>query len=124
MLCADRLSTKLENILSHEARQNIMYDNMESGFELSELYFTVGQVLRMASTWIEESMDDLKSFVQRLVEDITFPLDTREGSDAGAELNLQNWMTVISHQRRLGNEILSRSAKKQEEIKSLQADVC
>lgn len=105
-----------------------MYDTLSSEFELSKFYFTMLQVLRIASEWVQESMNDLGDFAaafekENMANCRMFELGSDESNDAAMKLNRQNWRTVVLHQRRLGEELLKRSAKKQEEIKSLRDEL-
>jgi hypothetical protein len=108
-----------------------MYDG--NGFQLSEFYFAILQVLRIASVWIKESMSDLSTLVDDIEERffsaetaedwITFLPDSTETQHEAIKVFKQNWGSVISHQRRIGNGLLNRIAKKEEEIKSLRDGV-
>ncbi|KAK4116135.1 hypothetical protein N656DRAFT_227040 [Canariomyces notabilis] len=104
-----------------------------SAFELSEFYFAIEQLLRIAADWIQESMDDLQSVYVRILErcfsaerrntvsgtKITFIPLYPAAQEAALAVFHQNWKRVLSHQQRLGNNLLSRIAKKREEVKSL-----
>lgn len=113
---------------------------------LSEFYFTVIQILRISAEWIQESMDDL----QRMVDDMeqlyfASPADaqaanflpgtpTADGDvgatasnvamqEAAANMFRKNWNGVILEQQRLGNALLARVAKIEQETKSLRDGV-
>ncbi|KAK0638564.1 hypothetical protein B0T16DRAFT_421359 [Cercophora newfieldiana] len=120
------LNADLENILSPERRREMMVDNND--LELSDLYFAVIHILRIAANWIQESMDDLN----RMVEDVkrlyltsaqnefaTFLPIELGSQDAAMEMFNQNWEQVTSLQQRIGMALLARIAKTQEEVKGL-----
>jgi hypothetical protein len=109
---------------------------------LSESYFTVMQILRISAEWIQESIDDLC----RMVEDMErlylvsaangqfpgfLPVGASESANSESAVNLdaaanafrQNWESVIRQQKQLGNALLARIAKKEEETKSLRDGV-
>ncbi len=107
-------------------------DDNES--RLSKFYFTVIQILRIASGWIQESTDDLRRtvddmerlyFLQTADEMATFLPSTPEMGtrDAAIQTFKQNWESVILDQQRRAVALLSRIAVKQEEIVALRADV-
>ncbi|KAK3358108.1 hypothetical protein B0T25DRAFT_176863 [Lasiosphaeria hispida] len=124
------LSADLANILSPESRREIMVDG--SDLRLSEFYPAVLQILRIAADWIQESMDDLRWMVddmQRLYFSPNTHADSyatflpselkAKGQDAATAIFKQNWDSVKSHQQRLGKALLTRIARKQEEVESL-----
>jgi hypothetical protein len=110
-----------------------MFDTASSQFTLSEFYFTVLQVLRIASEWIQESMDQLVRLAEDLEEAIInddektlFPSRRYwppEIKEPARDVFKHNWDCVISYQQRLGKGLLSRIDKKQEEVKSLRDGV-
>jgi len=97
---------------------------------LSEFYFAVLHILRIAADWIQESMDDLGRTVEhmewcysslnneRLATGGSSP-PAFSAQDTALDSLRQNWESVISHQQRLGNALLARIARKQEHVKSL-----
>ncbi|RWA06817.1 hypothetical protein EKO27_g8294 [Xylaria grammica] len=127
------LEVDLRNILSEDRRQKMMVD--DDGLKLSDFYFSILQILRIAAEWIQQSIEDLHKLVNE-IEEATFSVradepsanlgkgvtslpETSDAREAMIEVSRQNWESVISHQKRLANPLLSRIAKKQEEIKSL-----
>jgi hypothetical protein len=82
-------------------------------------------------------MDDLQSVYVRILErcfsaerrntvsgtKITFIPPYPAAQEAALAVFHQNWKRVSSHQQRLGNNLLSRIAKKGEEVKSLRDGV-
>ncbi len=105
-----------------------------SDLRLSESYFAVIQILRIAADWIQESMDDLR----RTVDDIErlylsskitsefanfLPSEPPKAREEAIETFKKNWESVILRQQRIGTALLSRIAKKQEETKSLRDGV-
>ena len=106
----------------------------ESELRLSEFYFTVIQVLRIADNWIQESMDDLRrmfSDMERLyvcstVDDMELatlaPL-TPDARNLAIETFKQNWNVVRSRQKEIGASLQSRIKKREEEVKSLRDGV-
>ncbi|KAI0444365.1 hypothetical protein F4803DRAFT_549171 [Xylaria telfairii] len=123
---------KLDNILSKEDRRKLMVD--DDGLELSDFYFSILQLLRMAAEWIQKSVDDLSTVVndierwnfsvrvdmpRDMFEKLTFLPETGDAKKAMIEVFRENWESVISHQKRLATTLLGRIAKKQEEVKSL-----
>ncbi|KAM7212717.1 hypothetical protein V8F06_011917 [Rhypophila decipiens] len=120
-------NANLDAILSPAGRRSIMIDR--SGLQLSEFYFTMMQTLRIASEWIQESMDDLRHMVNDM-ERLYLSPQTPEGfptflpldatkRDEFIRVYRSNWNSVLLHQQNIGSELLSRIAKKQEELKSL-----
>jgi hypothetical protein len=107
-----------------------MFDDAGSEFALSEFYFQVLQLLRIASEWIKESMDDLESLVRTLEVNYIDPhipepflLGSPQANKAVTEAFRQCWTSVMSHQKRHGEALLRRIAKKQEEVKGLRDGV-
>jgi hypothetical protein len=110
-----------------------MYD--DSNLAVSELYFFISQLLRFASVWIRESVDDLHDFVRKLEDHhfspanktrhphASFLPDTPEAQRAAIEVFRQNWASVTTHQQKLADILLDRIAKKQEEVNSLREGV-
>jgi len=106
-----------------------------SDLRLSELYFAVLQILRIATEWINESINDLR----RMIDDIerlyfapnlngnqhaTFlPQTSNSARDAAIEVFKLNWDRVISHQRTLGDALLTRIAKRRNEVNILREGV-
>jgi hypothetical protein len=126
--------SQLAKILSPKSRREIMVDG--SDLRLSEFYPAVLQILLIAADWIRESMDDLRWMVddmQRLYFSPNTHADSyatllpsglkTEGQDAALALFKQNWDSVKMHQQRLGNSLLNRIARKQEEVKNLKDGV-
>ena len=110
-----------------------MFDKPE--LRLSEFYFAVLQILRIAYDWIKGSMDDLR----RLVDDMennhysveplregrpTFLSESPEKQALEIQLFKRNWRSVLSHQQDIGRELLDRISRRQEEVKSLRDGVC
>ncbi|KEY71379.1 hypothetical protein S7711_11471 [Stachybotrys chartarum IBT 7711] len=119
-------SVDLADILSHPKRLKIMFDDPGSEFALSEFYFAVLQLLRIAHDWIQESMDDLNTLVRTLEVDYMANVSkssllpgSSDLDQAATEVFRQNWEAVVSHQQRLAKELLNRIAKKQGEVSSL-----
>lgn len=107
-----------------------MYDSRE--FQLSEFYFAILQILRIASEWIQESMNDLRRLVDGIENEhfsierkhkITFLPDTPETQRSAVKVFKRNWESVISHQERIGVDLLDRISKKREEVESLRDGV-
>lgn len=107
-----------------------------SDLQLSEFYFAIIQTLRIAADWIQESMDDLQTTVADMERLYFSPEDTTPAADlatflppsqAPRDIEIQvfkkNWDTVLSRQRMIGDALLARIFKKQEEIKSLRDGV-
>ncbi|KAM7196177.1 hypothetical protein V8F33_006289 [Rhypophila sp. PSN 637] len=120
-------NANLGDILSPERRRGIMIDR--SGLQLSEFYFTIMQTLRIASEWIQESMDDLRHMTIDM-ERLYLSSQTPEGfptflppdatkRDEFIRVYRSNWDSVLLRQQSIGSDLLSRIAKKQEELKSL-----
>ncbi|KAK4216872.1 hypothetical protein QBC37DRAFT_370528 [Rhypophila decipiens] len=87
------------------------------------------QTLRIASEWIQESMDDLRHMVNDM-DRLYLSSQTPEGfptflpldatkRDEFIRVYRSNWDRVLLRQHNMGLELLSRIAKKQEELKSL-----
>ncbi|KAI2606607.1 hypothetical protein GGR54DRAFT_620502 [Hypoxylon sp. NC1633] len=122
------LNTDLQNILSHERLREIMLDKPD--LRLSEFYFAVLQILRIASDWIKESMKHLRRLVDNMEIKYYSPNRARDGRPTflsnssekqALEIQMfrQNWGSVLSRQQDIGRELLDRISKKQEEIQSL-----
>ena len=79
------------------------------------LLFAISEVLRIASEWIHETMDDLKN----LVED--FNASTEQIS---TNFVRSNWQTVLSHQAGMGRELLESIEMTTNQVKSLKDFVC
>ncbi len=104
-----------------------------SDLRSSEFYFAVIQILRIATDWIQESMDDLghtvddmkRLYLASSLNDgfATFLPPASDAREATAEVFRQNWESVIQQQRQLGDALLVRVAKKVEETKSLRDGV-
>ncbi|KAK4150573.1 hypothetical protein C8A00DRAFT_17932 [Chaetomidium leptoderma] len=89
------------------------------------------ELLRFASVWIRESVDDLRTVVEVLKEkhfsleekknnpQVSFLPDSPEAQRAALEVFRQNWEIVLSHHQKLADGLLGRIAKKQEEVNSL-----
>lgn len=108
----------------------MMYDSRE--FQLSEFYFAILQVLRIASEWIQESMNDLRRLIDEMEDEhfsierkqkITFLPDSPEAQRSAVKAFKRNWESVISHQQRIGADLLDRISKKREEVESLRDGV-
>ncbi|KAK0619489.1 hypothetical protein B0T14DRAFT_566335 [Immersiella caudata] len=120
------LTTELASVLSPSARGASMF--VENNLQLAEFYFSVLQILRIAASWIQESMDDLGRTVDHIEwlcydsspagasSDSTLNYD----QDPTVEVFRQNWESVKTHHRRLGDALLKRIEKKQEQVKGLQ----
>lgn len=103
-----------------------------SDLRLSEFYPAILRTLRIAAEWIKESMDDLRQMVddmQRLYFSPNTHADSyatflpsrldAKGQDVAAEVFKQNWESVKSYQQRLGEPLLNRIARTQEQVKNL-----
>ncbi|KAK0653044.1 hypothetical protein B0T16DRAFT_323103, partial [Cercophora newfieldiana] len=90
-------------------------------------------ILRLAADWIQESMDDLRRTVdyidqlccvsdmkQFAIVDMTSDSASNNSQDSTLETFRQNWDSVESLQRQIGNGLLARIAKRQAEVKNLQ----
>ncbi|KAK3349674.1 hypothetical protein B0T25DRAFT_459449 [Lasiosphaeria hispida] len=86
-------------------------------------------ILRIAADWIQESLDDLRQMVDDIQERY-FSSTTDEFAtflplepslqDAAFRTFKQNWESVMLLQQRIGTALLSRIAKEQDHVKSLQ----
>ncbi|KAI0380283.1 hypothetical protein F5Y04DRAFT_257846 [Hypomontagnella monticulosa] len=119
------LNSDLQNILSHERLREIMFDKPE--LRLSEFYFAVLQILRIAYDWIKGSMDDLRRLVDFMEDKYyspdrglwTFLSESPDKQELEIQMFKQNWGSVLSRQQDIGGVLLDRISKKQEEVKSL-----
>jgi hypothetical protein len=107
----------------------MMFDN--DPFATSELYFTILQLLRIASDWIGEGINDLESLAKISQWYFEFFGTPRRsgGSQDPVTLNVwkvleRNWKHVISYQKSLAKPLLERIGRKTEEVKSLRDGVC
>jgi hypothetical protein len=89
-----------------------MFDN---SFRKSELYFGILQLLRIASEWIHEAMEDLKS----LEED--FNISTAQNAPEAAR---SNWKTLVSYLGKIGKQLVERVQEITNGVKSLKDGVC
>ena len=108
----------------------MMFDDAGSEFAVSQFYFTVLQLLRIAHDWIQESVEHLKDLIRFFEKH--FEPSGRVGSidstsseidQAAAEVSRRNWESVTSHQQQLANSLLARIARKREEVSSLRDGV-
>lgn len=103
-----------------------MFDN--DPFQRSKLYFTIIQLLRIASDWIRESMEDLKSLSEHTnhLAKLQSFRDSRSSlvTASSGKILEQNWKKVIAYQRSIGKPLLDRIERKTEGVKSLRDGVC
>ncbi|KAH6628897.1 hypothetical protein F5144DRAFT_655576 [Chaetomium tenue] len=129
-----QLTTNFSRLLSPKHRRETMVDTAD--LALLEFYFTVVQILRISAEWIQESMDDLQRMVDGMEQLYFASSSTAEGQavnflpeaptaagEAAANMFRKNWNGVILEQQRLGNALLARVAKIEEQTKSLRDDV-
>ena len=112
-------------------RRKMMVDTID--LQSSEFYFAVIQILRIATDWIQESMNDLSQTVddmKRLYlaaspddKFASFLPQESDARDTAAGVFRKNWESVIQEQQQLGEALLVRVAKKVEETKSLRDGV-
>lgn len=119
--------------MSRERRRKLMYD--DDDLAMSELYFFISQLLRFSSLWIQESLEELRLCVEHFergyfVESDNVNVRPWHLYDAPESTRHEiirilkhNWLVVTSHQQELGNRLLDRIAKKQEEVHSLREAV-
>jgi hypothetical protein len=107
----------------------MMFD--KDPFPTSELYFTILQLLRLASDWIRGSLEDLETLAESwdFYRYFTKLPAKRNGLQDPVTVNVtkvlkKNWKNVISHQKSLAKPLLDRIEKKTEEVKSLRDGVC
>jgi hypothetical protein len=102
--------------------------------QLSKFYFTILQILRAAAEWIRDSMNDLRRTVndmerlylaKTVCQGATFlpQKSDKNARDAAIAMFKQNWDSVLSEQKRIGDDLLCRIATKQEETKNLRDGV-
>ncbi|OTA53959.1 hypothetical protein K449DRAFT_389502 [Hypoxylon sp. EC38] len=110
------IRVKLDDIRDDERWNGLMFDN---SFELSKLYFSVLQLLRIITEWIEESITDLRDLRERyalrkrfLIQILKLGLDDISSTE-------KNWDTVIATMELPANRLLDRINRKAEEVKSL-----
>jgi len=93
--------------------ERLMFDN---SFRLSKLYFTVLQVLRIASSWIEESVSDLRLVQEKWSNAVQY--ETTDARNVTRELE-----EMVTSMEAKKQRLLSRVNKKVEEVKSLRDGV-
>ncbi|KAG7286531.1 hypothetical protein NEMBOFW57_008842 [Staphylotrichum longicolle] len=123
------LDVRVTDILSRKKRRKLMYD--DSDLAVSELYFFISQMLRFASEWIQESIDDLHALGKQIESkhfspeakkkdpEGSFLPDDPDAQTAVLDVFRQNWKSLTSTQRELADELLRRIKKMQEEVNSL-----
>jgi hypothetical protein len=107
-----------------------MFDSAGTDFTLSESYFAILQLLRIAVGWINESMDNLsqlrddvsKTYLEHLRE--TTKDSKPEELHLAREVSEKNWDILLTHQRRLGDRLLVRIRMMEAKVKSLSDTVC
>ncbi|KAK4235363.1 hypothetical protein C8A03DRAFT_17888 [Achaetomium macrosporum] len=93
------------------------------------------ELLRFASVWIRETIDDLRLLVRDLEDKhfspperilnphASFLPESPEAQRAAIQVFKQNWETVLSYQQMRADQLLDRIAKKQEEVNSLREGI-
>jgi hypothetical protein len=124
---------QFKDILSRKTRRKIMYD--DSDLAVSELYFFISQMLRFASAWIQESIDDLHALKQHIESkhlspeekkkdpQASFLPDDLDAQAAVLEVFRQNWESLTSTQRKFADKLFARINRMQEEVKTLREGV-
>jgi hypothetical protein len=101
-----------------------MYD--DASLRRSEYYFAVLQLLRIFSEWIRQSMDDMDKMISEIDAEMV-PWLIGEPDDSVLRMSTavlkSNWTEVGQMQKRLGQALLERIQKKQDEVKSLRDGV-
>jgi hypothetical protein len=105
---------------------------IDRDLKLSDSYFAVIHILRIAADWIQESMDDLSLMVDDLeilyfsTEDEFSTLLPQDPNARNAAIGVfrKNWDTVTSSQRRIGNDLLARIKNMRQEVRDLRDGVC
>lgn len=99
-----------------------MIDDVRLGLALSEFYFAAIQLLRIASEWVQEALDNLENLASVISQKVALP-GSPEADEAATEAAIQSWESVLVHQRHLAKPLLSRIARKQAELNSLKDGV-
>jgi len=107
-----------------------MFDSAESELSASESYFAILQLLRIAAEWVNESMvhlsqlrNDISKTYPQFLREMAKNVDDQEYLSA-VRANEINWAILTDHQRQLGNGLLARIRRKEEEAKGLRDAVC
>ncbi|KAF4465320.1 hypothetical protein FALBO_7832 [Fusarium albosuccineum] len=118
---------QLESILSSEECAKLMYDDTHS--TLSGTYWTIIQLLRTASDWIEESITNLRELVdimERTFFSTSLPIDTitlispsEHFQKAAAAAFRQDWEFILTKYRKNGKTLLQRISQKKEVVENL-----
>ncbi|KAK6956933.1 hypothetical protein Daesc_002215 [Daldinia eschscholtzii] len=105
---------ELNNTQNEKCWDEFMFDTSS---RLSRLYFTVIQLFRLMTEWIEESASDIDQ-LKRKFREIRY--EVRLGLSANEIASVEkNWDTISSKMNLLAERLYSRIHRKQEEIKSL-----
>lgn len=99
-----------------------MYDDTDTGLALSESYFSILQILRIATDWIQEGMDDLDGVVWHM-RNLYASLLKKEGGRAVFDAFEESLTKVTSHQHTISKQLITRIEKKSEEINTLRDGV-
>ncbi|KAI1418322.1 hypothetical protein F5Y13DRAFT_176437 [Hypoxylon sp. FL1857] len=110
------IRVKLDDIRDDERWNGLMFDN---SFELSKLYFTVLQLLRIVTEWVEESVNDLNDLRERYGARKRFLIEILNMDPDDLASTEKNWDTVITIMDSRAKRLLDRINKKTEEVKSL-----
>jgi len=107
----------LENTLDDEKWKSLMFDNSS---ERSSLYFTVLELLRISSNWIEDTLRDWKG----LEENWSSYTNARETLSAeDVDICIANWKNVTITLEKRTDGLLHSIARQMEEVKSLRDGV-
>ncbi|OTB06099.1 hypothetical protein M426DRAFT_9921 [Hypoxylon sp. CI-4A] len=110
----ETIRVKLNDTLDKVMWDGLMFDE---SFQLSKKYFTVLQLFRIISDFVDESVRDQKSIRRKWLEDKTrFRLNLSRDELASIE---RNWDTVISSMEMRAGRLLDRINRNTEAVKSL-----
>ena len=111
-----------------------MFDSSTS-LARSKLYFTVLQLLRMSTQWIQESVRDLELLRGYFVDDLSklasdkYYVNFMTGKQgpirmAERERIEDKWAQVLLYSKSTSKRLVDRIERKAEEVKSLRDGVC
>lgn len=107
--------------------------NVNGSFQRSEIYFTVIELLRIASEWIKSNTQELELCSWQEIEDpeggVYDAVDSAKESHLKRKTECKyiinnNWKIILKKDRLYSQVLLDRIHKKMEETKSLRDGVC
>lgn len=113
---------QMSDVLDAEERKKLMYDDHK--LTRSEMYFTVGQLLRTFENWVQElepAMDILRLSSESQLK-MSLKFETTEPQ--AYSILEKNWEKLLGHTHDCSKEIEELVKRKADEIESLRDGVC